>query len=79
MKKYGGSLEAVMRTGREARAELDLLDTASLDLRGLDARVKETSAALTKAAAALSRKREAAATSLANWSRFCAVWCVGGN
>lgn len=65
MKKYGGSLEAVQRTGREARAELDLLDTASLDLRGLDARVQETAAALTKAAAALSKKREAAAKSLA--------------
>jgi DNA repair protein RecN (Recombination protein N) len=65
MKKYGGSIEAVLRTGREARAELDLLDTASLDLRGLEQRVTETQAALARAAAALSKKREAAATALA--------------
>jgi DNA repair protein RecN (Recombination protein N) len=65
MKKYGGSLEAVMRTGREARAELDLLDTASLDLRGLEARVAESRAALERAAAALSKKRASAAKSLA--------------
>lgn len=65
MKKYGGSVEAVIRTGKEARAELDLLDTASLDLRGLEQRVQETDAALQRAAAALSKKRAAAATSLA--------------
>ncbi len=65
MKKYGGSIEAVLRTGREARAELDLLDTASLDLRGLEQRVTETQAALSRAAAALSAKRQRAATALA--------------
>ena len=64
-KKYGGSLEAVLRTGREAQAELDLLDTASLDLRGLEARVSETGEALTQAAAALSKRRVAAARALA--------------
>ncbi|MBX3172937.1 MAG: DNA repair protein RecN [Gemmatimonadaceae bacterium] len=64
-KKYGGSLEAVLRTGREAQAELDLLDTASLDLRGLEARVRETGEALTQAAAALSKRRVAAARALA--------------
>lgn len=65
MKKYGGSMDAVLRTGREARAELDLLDTASLDMRGLEQRVQETEAALQRAAAALSKKRTAAATALA--------------
>lgn len=65
MKKYGGSFEAVLKTGREARAELDLLDTASLDLRGLEQRVKDAEAALARAAAALSKKRQAAARSLA--------------
>ncbi len=65
MKKYGGTLEAVMRTGKEARAELDLLDTASLDLRGLEARVSETREALARASAALSKKRAAAAAALA--------------
>lgn len=65
MKKYGGSLEAVMRTGKEARAELDLLDTAGLDLRGLETRVKEAEEALARAAAALTKKRTAAAAALA--------------
>jgi DNA repair protein RecN (Recombination protein N) len=65
MKKYGGSLEAVMRTGKEARAELDLLDTAGLDLRGLETRVKESEEALARAAAALTKKRTAAAAALA--------------
>lgn len=65
MKKYGGSLEAVMRTGKEARAELDLLDTAGLDLRGLETRVKESEEALARAAAALTKKRSAAAAALA--------------
>ena len=65
MKKYGGSLEAVLRTGREARAELDLIDTASLDLRGLEARVTDAESALGRAAKALTKKRTAAAKSLA--------------
>jgi DNA repair protein RecN (Recombination protein N) len=65
MKKYGGSLEAVQRTGREARAELDLIDTASLDLRNLEARVGEAAAALASAAQALTKKRAAAAKALA--------------
>lgn len=65
MKKYGGSLEAVMRTGKEARAELDLLDTAGLDLRGLETRVRESEEALARAAAALTKKRTAAAQALA--------------
>lgn len=65
MKKYGGSLDEVLRTGREARAELDLIDTATLDLRNLEARVGETAAALNGAAAALTKKRAAAATALA--------------
>lgn len=65
MKKYGGSLEAVIRTGRESRAELDLLDTAALDMRGLEQRVQETEDALKRAAAALTKKRRKAAASLA--------------
>jgi DNA repair protein RecN (Recombination protein N) len=65
MKKYGGSLEAVLRTGREARAELDLLDTASLDLRGLEQRVSDTEAALQRAAASLTAMRTRAAAALA--------------
>jgi DNA repair protein RecN (Recombination protein N) len=64
-KKYGGSIAAAIETGRTARAELDLLDTASLDLRSLDARVTAAGAALDTAASALTAKRRAAATKLA--------------
>ncbi len=64
-KKYGGSIEAAIETGRTARAELDLLDTAALDLRGLDARVTAAENALDSAATRLSAKRRHAATKLA--------------
>jgi DNA repair protein RecN (Recombination protein N) len=59
--KYGATLEAVVATRDEAAAELDLLDTADTDLRGLAARRAATEAALQAAADALSaRRREAA-------------------
>ncbi|MHB1299232.1 MAG: DNA repair protein RecN [Gemmatimonadaceae bacterium] len=64
-KKYGGSVEAVLTSGREARGELDLLDTAGLDLRSLDARVKAAESALATAAGKLSKKRRTAAAALA--------------
>lgn len=64
-KKYGGSIAAVLEAGREARAELDLLDTAGLDLRGLESRVAAAEAALTAAAASLTAKRTKAAATLA--------------
>jgi len=64
-KKYGGSVEAVVRTGREAREELDLLDTAGLDLRGLEARMRGASEDLTACAAKLTAKRTKAARTLA--------------
>ena len=64
-KKYGGSIEAVIETGRSARAELDLLDTAGLDLRGLEARVTDAEAAFAGAAAKLSAKRRKAGAALA--------------
>ncbi|MHB8839376.1 MAG: DNA repair protein RecN, partial [Gemmatimonadaceae bacterium] len=35
LKKYGGTVGAVLETGRDARAELSLLDSAALDLREL--------------------------------------------
>jgi DNA repair protein RecN (Recombination protein N) len=58
--KYGATLEAVVATRDEAAAELDLLDTADTDLRGLAARRAATEAALRAAADALSvRRREA--------------------
>ena len=64
-KKYGASIGEVIETGRAARAELDVLDTASLDLRALDARVAAATASLEVAAKVLSKKRKAAASTLA--------------
>jgi DNA repair protein RecN (Recombination protein N) len=65
VKKYGGTIEAAIETGRAARAELDLLDTATLDLRALDERVIAAENALDAAAAKLTAKRRTAATKLA--------------
>ncbi|HEV7366594.1 MAG TPA: DNA repair protein RecN [Gemmatimonadales bacterium] len=63
--KYGASLEAVLATRDEAAAELDLLDTADTDLRGLAARRSAAEAGLAAAAAALGAKRREAADRLA--------------
>ena len=65
LKKHGGTIGAVVETGRAARAELDLLDTAALDLRALEERATAAALALDIAAAALTKKRRAAATKLA--------------
>jgi DNA repair protein RecN (Recombination protein N) len=65
LQKYGPSLDDVLRAEREARAELDLLDTAAFDLAALAERRQETAAALAAAAAALSAKRRKAAGRLA--------------
>jgi DNA repair protein RecN (Recombination protein N) len=64
-KKYGGSIAAVLATGREARAELDLLDTAGLDLRSLEDRVRAAEQELAGAAERLSARRRKAAAALA--------------
>ena len=63
-KKYGPSLADVVAAGRSAKAELDLLDTAAFDLRGLQAREAEADAQLRKHADALSKKRRDAAQRL---------------
>jgi DNA repair protein RecN (Recombination protein N) len=63
--KYGASLEAVLDTRNDAAAELDLLDTADTDLRGLAARRSAAEVALETAAAALSTRRQEAADRLA--------------
>ncbi len=65
VKKYGGSVAAVLATGHEARAELALLDSAGLDLRDLDARVAAADAALRDAAKGLTKSRTQAAALLA--------------
>jgi DNA repair protein RecN (Recombination protein N) len=64
-KKYGGDIASVLETGRSARAELDLLDTAGLDMRALETRVQEADAAFATAAAKLTAKRRKAASALA--------------
>lgn len=55
--KYGPSLEDVRRTRREAASELDLLDTADLDLKSLAARRTAAELAFQAAAQALSARR----------------------
>jgi DNA repair protein RecN (Recombination protein N) len=63
--KYGATLEAVLAAREEAAAELDLLDTADTDLRGLAARRAATEAVLLAAADALSARRSEASDRLA--------------
>jgi DNA repair protein RecN (Recombination protein N) len=63
-KKHGASLAEVIETGRRARAELDLVDSADLDLRALETREREASKALLERAAQLTATRDAAAERL---------------
>jgi DNA repair protein RecN (Recombination protein N) len=59
-KKYGGTLVEVMEAGRQARSELDLVDSADLDLRTLEERERSAERTLTERAAALTATRAAA-------------------
>ncbi len=63
--KHGAGLDAVLRTREESAAELDLLDTADVDLRALAARRAAAEAGLETAAAALSERRRDSAERLA--------------
>lgn len=63
-KKYGPSLSDVIETGRQARAELDLADTADFDLQELERRRSEVRESLATEAAALTKKRTAGAKRL---------------
>ena len=65
LKKYGPTLDNVIETGRSARAELDLIDTAQFDLANLTAREADARSRLTSAAGKLSELRAAAAQKLA--------------
>jgi len=65
MQKHGGSLAAVLAARAEAARELDLLDTADVDLRAIGARRAAATAALESAAAALSALRADGADRLA--------------
>jgi DNA repair protein RecN (Recombination protein N) len=65
LQKYGSTLDAVRETGEEAARELDLLDTADLDLSKLSERRAAAERELELAATALSEKRRKAAGLLA--------------
>jgi DNA repair protein RecN (Recombination protein N) len=63
--KYGATVEAVLTARNQAAAELELLDTADLDLRAIAARRAAAEGALASAAAALSERRGEAGDRLA--------------
>jgi DNA repair protein RecN (Recombination protein N) len=64
-KKYGATLAEVIATGEDARRELDLVDSAGLDIRQLETRERETRATLKERAAKLTELRRAGAERLA--------------
>jgi DNA repair protein RecN (Recombination protein N) len=64
-KKYGPALADVVEAGRAARSELDLVDSADLDLRTLEERERAADDALRTRAAALTALREQASDRLA--------------
>jgi DNA repair protein RecN (Recombination protein N) len=63
--KYGATVEAVLATRSESAAELDLLDTADMDLRAIGARRAAAEGALGSAAEALTTRRREASGRLA--------------
>lgn len=63
--KHGGDLAALAAVRDEAAAELELLDTAALDLQALGGREQEAAARVQTAAEALTARRTAAAERLA--------------
>lgn len=64
-RKHGGSIESALDALRAAKAELEVLDTAALDLKGLAERERAARAQLDAQAARLTRLRRRAATRLA--------------
>lgn len=63
-KKYGATIAEVLEAGRQARAGLDLVDSADLDLRTLEERERTAARLLHDCAASLTEKRVAAAKRL---------------
>ncbi len=63
-KKYGATVAEVLEAGRSARVELDLVDSAELDLRSLEERERRAAAALTEKASALTATRTEAGEQL---------------
>jgi len=64
-KKYGGTLADVIQTGADARAELDLVDSAGLDIKQLETHEREARADLAEKTKRLTSLRAAAAERLA--------------
>ena len=64
-KKYGGSIPEVIRAVAEARAELDLVDSADMDVKELESRERAARSTLESGARALTAKRQYAAKRLA--------------
>jgi DNA repair protein RecN (Recombination protein N) len=65
IKKHGPTLDDVIETGRKARSELDLVDSAAFDLAQLESREKEAQAKLRETARRLSSLRVAGSRKLA--------------
>jgi DNA repair protein RecN (Recombination protein N) len=65
LKKYGPMLDNVIETGRSARAELDLIDTAQFDLANLTTQEAESRRWLSTEAEKLSELRQSAGRKLA--------------
>jgi DNA repair protein RecN (Recombination protein N) len=63
-KKYGPALADVIAQGQQARAELDLVDSASIDLKTLEAREESARERLLAESATLTAMRQAAADRL---------------
>jgi len=63
-RKHGGTIESALEALRDAREELDLVDTAGLDLGSLAQREVELAATLERECEALSRSRVKAARAL---------------
>jgi len=63
-KKYGPTLPDVLEAGRSARAELDLVDSADLDLRSLEERERTATRSVQERSAALSALRAQASERL---------------
>jgi DNA repair protein RecN (Recombination protein N) len=63
--KYGSTIEAVLALRKESAGELDLLDTADLDLKTIAARRVAAEAALRVAATSLTTRRQEASGRLA--------------
>lgn len=64
-RKHGGTVEAALTALREARAELEVIDTAAVDLKGLSAREESAGAALGEKSVRLSKLRQKASKKLA--------------